>query len=125
MNETNTARRSARQQQPLRCSACPKKGCGRGRQFADAGHLTTAQANNYYHTGAGHGPEKCRDCDTHRKRSRVFRCSARPREADGRGREFADRAPLTDIQVGHFFATGASHRSVVCRACHDQRKEAK
>eukprot|EP00959_Pyramimonas_sp_CCMP1952_P383082 8027154-Pyramimonas_sp.AAC.1 len=98
MNETNTARRSARQQQPLRRSARPKEADGRGREFAGAGHLTTLQIKHYHERGADHRPVKCRDCDSHRKRSRALRRSARPREADGRGREFTDRTHLTDKQ---------------------------
>eukprot|EP00959_Pyramimonas_sp_CCMP1952_P354556 7427079-Pyramimonas_sp.AAC.1 len=125
MSEKNTARRSTRRQRPLRCSACPKEADGRGREFTDVGHLTADQIKHHYQTGAGHRPVKCRDCDAHHKRSRAFRRSACPTEADGRGREFTDRTHLTDKQVKHFFAKGSDHRSVVRRACHDQRKEAK
>eukprot|EP00959_Pyramimonas_sp_CCMP1952_P302116 6321512-Pyramimonas_sp.AAC.1 len=77
---------------------------------------------------ANHRPVLCRACQEERNRLRVLRCSARPKEADGKEREFADRTHLTDKQVKHFFAKGSDHRSVVCsvvcRACHDQRKVA-
>eukprot|EP00959_Pyramimonas_sp_CCMP1952_P116438 2433868-Pyramimonas_sp.AAC.1 len=64
-----------------------------------------------------------RACQEERNQPRVLACPACPKEADGTGRGFKDRAHLTDEQVKHFFAKGAGRRPVMCRACQEERNQ--
>eukprot|EP00959_Pyramimonas_sp_CCMP1952_P233759 4885052-Pyramimonas_sp.AAC.1 len=116
-NEMNAARRAARQQKPLKCSACPSEADGTGGTFTDTRHLTPDQLQKYYKTGAGHRPVMCRSCQEEHEKSRVLRCSACPKGADGKGPEIMDTRHLTVSQKRHYWDTGTAHRPVMCHAC--------
>ena len=73
-------------------------------------------------SGAPPSPVACRGCqDVSERATSQFYCPTRPDGPDGHSPTFTDADHLTPEQVNKYHKTGAHHRPVACRACHDVR----